>query len=80
MLKEFGRKSVLLLCLTVGLLAGGVFNLSARVEQNCAWQYENEEGHTCWTGGECEDCDIYWNDYTDLYDHCEYVVHFCKSQ
>ena len=43
MLKEIGRKSVLWLCLAVGLLAGGTLNLLATGQMGCGITYDTYE-------------------------------------
>jgi len=58
MLKEIRRKSVLWLCLAVGLLAGSAPNLLAKVEQGCWITFINAEGIRCWGAVfDCEWCD-----------------------
>ena len=88
MLKEIGRKSVLWLCLVVGLLAGGSLNLLAKVEQDCFVSYR-DGNKQCWIGvGGCDWCEgsssSYWDGegtfewwYLD-FEFCEVINQFCS--
>jgi hypothetical protein len=79
LLKEIGRKSILWLCLAIGLVAGGVFNLSAKVEQDCVYEYNNPDGKHCWAGGsQCIECRIDWET-MEIVMECIYIVDFCSS-
>ena len=58
-LKEIGRKSVLWLCLTIGVITGGGISLmAARVEQECLLHGWNSQGQECWfVVAGCEYCE-----------------------